>query len=199
MKRYGVMGGTFNPIHMAHLYIAYEAKEKLSLDKVIFMPTGVPPHKLNSDILDSKERYNMVKLAIKDYEGFEISEYEIEKQGLSYTYDTLKWINEENVQVYFITGADCLLNIEKWKNPEGIFKLCTLVVFNRGGYNQSDVEKQKKYIEGKYNTTIISLDIANIEISSSEIRERINKDKRVDFFIPSSVNQYIKANGLYKE
>ena len=117
MKRYGMMGGTFNPIHLAHLYIAYEAKETLNLDKVIFMVAGNPPHKKESPIIDSNYRYDMVKMAIKDYSGFEISDYEIQKQGYSYTYETLKYLKdqEEDVEVFFISGADSLMDIEKWK------------------------------------------------------------------------------------
>ena len=90
MKRYGIMGGTFNPIHLAHLYIAYEAKEQLDLDTIIFMPAGNPPHKRKNSIIDSSFRLDMVKLAIEDYKDFIVSDYEIEKQGLSFTYETLK-------------------------------------------------------------------------------------------------------------
>ena len=115
MKRYGMMGGTFNPIHLAHLYIAYEAKEELNLDKIIFMVAGNPPHKKESKIIDSKYRYNMVQKAIEGYEGFEISDYEIKKNGYSYTYETLQYLKkqDDNVEVFFIAGADSLMAIEK--------------------------------------------------------------------------------------
>ena len=96
MKRYGMMGGTFNPIHLAHLYIAYEAKEELNLDKIIFMVAGNPPHKKESKIIDSKYRYNMVQKAIEGYEGFEISDYEIKKNGYSYTYETLQYLKKQD-------------------------------------------------------------------------------------------------------
>lgn len=108
------MGGTFNPIHLAHLYIAYEAKEQLNLDKVIFMPAGNPPHKKNT-IIDAKFRYEMVRKAIEGYEGFEINSYEIEKNGYSYTYETLNALKEDDLKLYFIAGADSLMDIEKWK------------------------------------------------------------------------------------
>ena len=122
MKKIGIIGGTFNPIHLAHLYIAYEAKCQLNLDKVIFMPAGSPPHKKNEDILEAPLRYKMVLEAIKKYEDFEISNYEIEKEGFSYTYETLENFKSKDNILYFITGADCLINIEKWKNPDRIFK-----------------------------------------------------------------------------
>lgn len=200
MKRYGMMGGTFNPIHLAHLYIAYEAKETLNLDKVIFMVAGNPPHKKESSVIDSNYRYDMVKMAIKDYPGFEISDYEIQKKGYSYTYETLKYLkgDEGDVELFFIAGADSLMDIEKWKNPELVLSNCTFVAFNRGEYNKETLEEQKKKLQDKYNSNIILLDISNIDISSSMIRERILKGKRVDFFIPEKVTEYIEQNKLYK-
>ncbi len=200
MKRYGMMGGTFNPIHLAHLYIAYEAKETLNLDKVIFMVAGNPPHKKESSAIDSNYRYDMVKMAIKDYPDFEISDYEIQKQGYSYTYETLKYLkgDEGGVELFFIAGADSLMDIEKWKNPELVLSNCTFVAFNRGEYNKETLEEQKKKLQDKYNSNIILLDISNLDISSSMIRERIIKGKRVDFFIPEKVMKYIEQNKLYK-
>ena len=200
MKRYGMMGGTFNPIHLAHLYIAYEAKETLNLDKVIFMVAGNPPHKKESSVIDSNYRYDMVKMAIKDYPGFEISDYEIQKQGYSYTYETLKYLkgDEGEVELFFIAGADYLMDIEKWKNPELVLSNCTFVAFNRGEYDKETLERQKKKLQDKYNSNIILLDISNLDISSSMIRERIINGKRVDFFIPEKVKKYIEQNKLYR-
>lgn len=200
MKRYGMMGGTFNPIHLAHLYIAYEAKEALNLDKVIFMVAGNPPHKKDSPVIDSNYRYDMVKMAIKDYPGFEISDYEIKKQGYSYTYETLKYLkgDEGDVEVFFIAGADSLMDIEKWKNPELVLSNCTFVAFNRGEYNKETLEVQKKKLQDKYNSNIILLDISNLDISSSMIRERIINGKRVDFFMHEKVMKYIEQNNLYR-
>ena len=200
MKRYGMMGGTFNPIHLAHLYIAYEAKETLNLDKVIFMVAGNPPHKKESSVIDSNYRYDMVKMAIKDYPGFEISDYEIKKQGYSYTYETLKYLkgDEGDVEVFFIAGADSLMDIEKWKNPELVLSNCTFVAFNRGEYNKETLEVQKKKLQDKYNSNIILLDISNLDISSSMIRERIINGKRVDLFMHEKVMKYIEQNNLYR-
>ena len=189
MKRYGMMGGTFNPIHLAHLYIAYEAKEALNLDKVIFMVAGNPPHKKESPIIDSNYRYDMVKMAIKNYSGFEISDYEIQKQGYSYTYETLKYLkgNEEDVEVFFIAGADSLMDIEKWKNQVLVLSNCTFVAFNRGEYTKETLEEQKKKLQDKYKSNIVLLDVINLDISSSMIRERMIDGKRVDFFMTKEV------------
>ena len=197
MKKIGIIGGTFNPIHLAHLYIAYEAKCQLNLDKVIFMPAGSPPHKKNEDILEAPLRYEMVLEAIKKYEYFEISNYEIEKEGFSYTYETLENFKSEDNILYFITGADCLINIEKWKNPDRIFKASNLVVFNRPGYDKESLKLQKNEIEKKYNTSINFLDIMDLEISSTMIRDRIKEGKRIDFFIPKEVLDFIRKNNIY--
>lgn len=197
MKKIGIIGGTFNPIHLAHLYIAYEAKCQLNLDKVIFMPAGSPPHKKNEDILEAPLRYKMVLEAIKKYEDFEISNYEIEKEGFSYTYETLENFKSKDNILYFITGADCLINIEKWKNPDRIFKASKLVVFNRPGYDKESLKLQKNEIEKKYNTSINFLDIMDLEISSTMIRDRIKDGKKIDFFIPKEVLDFIRKNNIY--
>lgn len=199
MKRVGIIGGTFNPIHLAHLYIAYESKDQLSLDKVIFIPTGSPPHKDNRGVIRASLRYSMVEKAIASYDGFEISDYEIQKIGYSYTHETLKKFKTNDCELFFITGADCLMDIEKWKYPEKILELCTFVVFTRSGYDNMKLQEQKKNIEKKYNTNIKFLDIIDLEISSSMIRERIKEDKRIDFFVPKDVLDFIIEKNLYKE
>lgn len=193
----GIIGGTFNPIHLAHLYIAYEAKCQLNLDKIIFIPTGSPPHKKDMEILEASLRYNMVYEAIRNYEDFEISDYEIEKKGLSYTFETLEHFKNDDNELYFITGADCLMDIEKWKYPEKIFKLCNFVVFNRAGYSKKNLIIQKEKIQQKFNTNITFLDIIDLEISSSIIRNRIKEGKRIDFFMSREVLEYIITNNLY--
>ena len=187
MKRYGIMGGTFNPIHLAHLYIAYEAKEQLDLDTIIFMPAGIPPHKRNNTIVDSSLRLEMVKLAIDDYEDFIVSDYEIEKQGLSFTYETLSALKKDDVELYFISGGDSLMDIESWKNTDCILRDCNFVVFNRGEFSIEELEKQKEKLEDKYDANIILLNGVNIDISSSMIRDRLGEGKRVDFFLPDKV------------
>lgn len=203
MKRYGIIGGTFDPIHNAHLYIAYEAKKQLNLDNVVFMPAGIQPFKKENKVTDSELRYKMVKLAIEPYKEFSISDYEIEKEGLSFTYETLEYFkenyNKEKVDLFFITGADCLMSIDKWKNVSKIFSLCTFVVFSRGGFNSEDLSKKKKEVEEKYSCKIVILELKELEISSTDIRERVKNGRKIDFFVPEKVNKFILENNLYKE
>lgn len=193
------MGGTFDPIHNAHLYIAYEAKELLGLDKVIFIPNGSPPHKDNKNITGASLRYRMVLEAIKDFEDFEVSKYEIEKKELSYTYKTLDHFKEDDVELYFITGADCLVDLDKWKNVSEIFSLCKFVVFTRPGFKEEDLIEEKKRAEKKYNGEIIFLNILDLEISSTDIRKRISEGKRIDFFVPKRVINLIEKENIYSE
>jgi nicotinate-nucleotide adenylyltransferase len=203
MKRYGIIGGTFDPIHYAHLYIAYEAKEQLNLDEVIFMPAGKQPLKANKIVTDSKLRYEMVKTATEPFNEFSVSNYEIEKGGLSFTYETLQYFKEksdfqnEEKELFFITGADCLISIEKWRDVQKIFSLATLVVFARDGISKKEMIEKKERIEEKYNGKIIILDLKELEISSTDIRERVNQNRRIDFFVPPKVFDIIYNKGLY--
>ena len=200
MKRYGIIGGTFDPIHNAHLYIAYEAKEQLGLEKVIFMPAGKQPLKTEKKVTPADLRYEMVKEAIRPFSEFSISDYEIKKEGLSYTYKTLEHFKNiySEAELFFITGADCLINIDKWKEVSKIFNVCTFVVFARGGIDTESLEIHKKRVEEKYGGRIVVLKLKELEISSTDIRERVKSGKKVDFFIPEKVNKLIEENNLYR-
>lgn len=202
MKRCGIIGGTFDPIHYAHLYIAYEAKIQLNLDKIIFMPAGIQPFKAENKVTDSWLRYDMVKQAIEPYEEFSVSTYEIDKEGLSFTYETLehfKNILGEECELFFITGADCLMSIDKWREVSKILSLCTFVVFSRGGFDNEVLKRRKEEVEEKFKCNIIILNLKQLEISSTDIRERVKNGRRIDFFVPEKVNRLIIENNLYKK
>lgn len=200
MNRIGIIGGTFDPIHNGHLYIAYEASLKLKLDKVIFLIAGNPPHKINNKVTPAHIRKKIVEESISKFPDFEANEYEINKKEKSYTYQSLEYFKNlyKNSEIYFITGADCLINLETWKNVEIILDLANLVVFTRGGISGNQLEKQKIYIEDKYNKKITVLNLLELEISSSMIRERIRNDERVDFFLPEEALKIINDNNLYR-
>lgn len=198
----GIIGGTFDPIHNAHLYIAYEAEKQLNLDKVIFMPAGIQPFKVGNKVTDPMLRYEMVKMAAESYDEFDVSDYEIEKQGISFTYETLEHLEksfDEGCEIFFITGADCLLSIDKWKEVSKIFSLCTFVVFSRGGFDDESLRKKKEEVEKKYGCNIVILELKQLEISSTDIRDRVRNGRRIDFFVPEKVNKFIVENNLYKD
>ena len=200
MKSIGILGGTFNPIHNGHLYIASEAMEELNLSEVLFIPAGNPPHKNDLAILEAELRGEMTKEAIKDYQGFKYCDYEINKKSYSYTYETLQYLKSKyaNTKLYFIVGADSLLNLDKWKNVPEIFRLAQLVVFLRPGFSTEELKKVKKETEDYYSTKIILLELLQMDISSSDIRKRIAENRNYQFLIPKEVYRYIEQNSLYK-
>lgn len=201
MVKKGIFGGTFDPIHIGHMYVANEALHSLGLDKIIFMPSGNPPHKNSKNITDAKLRYEMVRLAIENNKYMDISDYEINKGGYSYTYETLEYFNEKdgnNTEWYFITGCDCLFDLNGWKNVQRIMGSCTFVVFNRPGYKKEDILKQKTMAEQKYGCSIVFLDVLLLDISSTYIRTSIKEGKDVSFFLPKGVGELIELHKLYK-
>lgn len=199
MRKIGILGGTFDPIHLGHLYIAYEAYKELELDEVIFMPSGNPPHKRGKQVTEGNIRYEMVKKAIRDYSFFTVSNYEINKNEFSYTYATLEYLQSmyNDAEIYFITGADCLIELDKWKNVNKIMESCNFVVFKRPGYSKNEIISQKEKVDKRYNTNIVYLDLLELEISSSLIRERMAKGICTDFFMPYEVSKFIKEQSLY--
>jgi len=198
--RKAIFGGTFDPIHVGHMHIAYEALYNLNLDKIIFMPNGTPPHKTNKIVTSGKLRYEMVKEAIKEEAFFEISDYEINKIDLSYTYKTLEYFNsiEPETQWYFLVGVDSLMDLNKWKNVEIILNNCTLVVFARPGYIKSEIIHMKTLVEEKYKKEIIYLDMPIMDVSSTAIKEKIRLGRTVNYLIPCGVENIIKKYILYK-
>lgn len=199
MKKKAILGGTFDPFHNGHLNIAYESIYKLGLDEIVFMPAGNPPHKSDKKVTDAELRYEMVMSGIKGENKFKVSKYEINKSSFSYTYETLKYFNskEKNTEIYFITGADCLMELNLWKNVNEILQNCKFVVFNRPGYIYEDIMMQKKKVEEKYDSKIIFIDIPLLDISSTQIREKIKCHEEISYLVPEEVYGIIKANKLY--
>ena len=197
MKKIGIIGGTFNPIHLGHLIIAEKCLEALNLDKILFMPSGNPPHKKN--VLNGEIRGDMIKLAINGNQNFEYSDFELKRTGIIYTADTLSLMKQQNkdYELYFILGADSLLQMESWHEPSEIFKLCTVVVTDRD-FNRETVRDKIKSFENKYDANIIYVVTPYIDISSSEIRELVNSGKSIKYLVPVDVENYINKNNLYK-
>ncbi|MDD5044957.1 MAG: nicotinate-nucleotide adenylyltransferase [Candidatus Omnitrophica bacterium] len=185
----GILGGTFNPIHIGHLILAEQVQEKLSLDKIIFVPTSLPPHKENGDIAPALERVKMLELAIQGSKKFDISDIEVKRGGRSYTVDTLKQMRKifKKDELYFITGSDLLRYLGEWKDIWDVFAIAKFVVATRPGYPLENLPKQ-----------IIMVPINALDISAFAIREKIKEGKSIKYIVPEKVIDYIKKKGLYK-
>lgn len=196
-----VLGGTFNPPHIGHLKLAEYALKELSADKIIFMPAGEPPHKKINDIVGKMQRYEMVKLLVSDNKFFEVSDIEVSSSNKSYTAKTLFNLKEiyEGYEIFFIVGLDSFYDIEKWYKPEMIFKQCIIAVSKRGGVDSENFRKHIEFYKEKYGAKITELNMPEMEISSSDIRDRIKNKKQVKHMLTENVYKYIKENGLYKE
>jgi nicotinate (nicotinamide) nucleotide adenylyltransferase len=199
MKK-GILGGTFDPIHNGHLSLAKESLKYLELDTLIFMPNGNPPHKKDKKITAGEIRCELIDLAIKGIDKLQISTYELYKNNLSYTFETVEYLKkvEPETEWFFITGADCLNDLHLWKNVERMLNACTLVVFNRPGYDKKQLINKKNKFEQLYNKKIIFMEFLLIDISSSYIRSIIKLGEDAQKFLPDGVYSKIKELGLYK-
>ena len=201
MSRIGIMGGTFNPIHKGHIKLAYAAYKELKLNKVWFMPSKNPPHKKKNDIASDYHRVNMIKLAIESYKEFELSEVELQREGTTYTADTLSYLKEiyPEHEFYFILGADSLINIEKWYKPEKLFELTSFIVASRDDVDKKDLDYHMEYLQNKYNNVKINiLNMDKIKVSSTELRKKYRDYKNIrNDIIDEKVHQYIKEYEVF--
>ena len=193
----GIMGGTFDPIHYGHLLAAEEARINLGIDRLIFVPTGDPPHKHNRNITPAEDRYAMTLLATAGVLEYSVSRIEIDRTEETHTVDTLRAFLGTGIKpedLYFITGLDAMLSITSWFEYEKIPELCTLVTARRPGYPVSGIEKLPEFIRSK----LKYIEIPQFAISSTEIRERTRDGKGIRFLVPHLVEIYIESNNLYK-
>lgn len=208
----GIFGGSFNPIHIGHLIAAEEVYQQRALAKVLFMPTGISPHKESSDLIASFHRYQMVKEAIHDNEHFEVSDLEIKRTGKSYTIDTIGMLKEiygENHHLFLIVGTDMICEIGTWKDIDTLSTMCHFVVVNRfpvstnGNLHKSlfpkeEVSGMKVFSdEKKAEIERLKVIIPPIGISSTEIRARLKSGRSIRYLVPRCVENYIKAHNLY--
>ncbi len=195
------MGGTFNPIHYGHLIIAEDARNYCRLDEVLFMPSGNSYMKDADEILEGEVRFEMVKLAILSNPYFSSSHMEIRRKGNTYTYETLEELQKiyPDAALHFILGADNLFSLEKWKCFESVLHSCTLIVASRGEVSYEQLEKQKKHLEESYQASVILLPERKMDISSTEIRERVLKGQSVRYMTPEGVCKFIEERHLYEK
>jgi len=200
MLKLGILGGTFNPIHYGHLLMAERAKEALGISKIVFMPTGNPPHKDTKTVATADDRLKMVELAVGNDENFIISKLEINREGKTYTVDTLKELKAEygeDTEILFIIGADVLMDLPKWRSAGEVANLCKFAAIQRAGYNKEEFNRQAKYLYDEFGADIKEVEMPIVEISSTDIRTRLSENLSIKFMLPDNVIDYIRDKELY--
>ena len=195
-----MFGGSFNPIHTGHIQLAQAFVKRLGLDKVLIIPTFIPPHKHCDNSVSPQARLEMCRLAVKNLPFAEVSDIEIKRGGASYTYLTLEELSEKykNDELFLITGADMFMSIHTWKHPEIIFSLATICGVPRNDDDIKNLQKQSEYLKTLNAKTEI-LDVSLMTVSSTEIRNKIKNGEDFSTLVPPEVENYIIENKLYKE
>ena len=194
----GVLGGTFNPIHNSHIYLAQEYARQLKLDRVVVVPTSIPPHKKAKNLASGEDRYNMCRLATKDLPLFHVTRYEIERPGKSYTYKTLRHILERHPgsELFLIVGTDMFVTLQDWKEAPEIFRMATICAGQREKEEQVVLEGHRRVLEGM-GARCVLIDLAAKPLSSTEVRETIATGHSPDELIHPDVWRYIVEHRLY--
>jgi len=196
--RLGVFGGTFDPIHVGHLIIAEEARARVGLDRVLFVPTLIPPHKSQRPLATSEDRYRMVQVAIEDNPGFAVSNIELNRHGPSFTVDTLHTIRAEygpEVELYFVMGTDSLYGLKTWHRRQEILRLARIIAVTRPGFDV-DWSALEAQMPGISRVTEL-LETTCLGVSSTDIRARLRRGFPIRYQVPATVEAYIREHHLY--
>jgi len=212
-KKIGLFGGTFNPIHLGHLRGAQEIREAFGLQEVIFIPAAIPPHKATEEVIEARHRFEMVRLAIASNPFFSITDIELSRPEKSYSIDTIRYFRENHQNDFsFILGGDAFVEIETWKEFQNLFSLCNFIVMTRPGFQKTSSpsllpealvpafrydEVLKAWIHSSGHTLHFK-EITVLDISSTKIRELIERGDSVKYLVPAEVETYIQINGLYR-
>jgi nicotinate-nucleotide adenylyltransferase len=201
IKRIGIMGGTFNPVHKGHLALARTAKKEFALDNVVFIPSGNPPHKDPGEVIDKEERFKLVRMAIKGKKGYFASRIELDRPGYSYAVDTFNALGKHygrKAKLFYIMGLDSISEILEWRKPLELFKLCEFIVGTRPGTRIRTFRRLVKFPPLQKEVDKIHLMELRENISASEIRERLKAGKSVRQLVPKNVADHIRKKGLYQ-
>ncbi|MFV0517584.1 MAG: nicotinate-nucleotide adenylyltransferase [Aminipila sp.] len=202
MKRIGIYGGSFDPIHLGHMHLAIQAKEQLDLNKVLFVPAKYQPFKLDKEVSSEKHRIDMLCAALEGIENMEISFIELSNNEISYTINTLMRIkesyNEEECEIFFILGTDAFITIELWHKSEDLLKNFSFAIGHRPGYKEDELKTCIDRIREVYNTNIVLLNNKRLLISSTEIKQKVKAGISIENLVPKAVERYIYENELYK-
>lgn len=217
MARAGVLGGSFNPIHLGHLLLADEVRERLDLDRILFVPASVPPHKPPRDLAAPEHRYAMVRLAIAGHSRFAVSDLELRRPGPSYTVDTLAEIRREaDSELFLLLGSETFLDLLAWKEPARLAQLARLVVIPRAGTPFDHEGREAKKILQEigqdrwiplhdwgsvppHSRGVLLVPVTSLPISASELRRRAREGRSISYRVPAAVEAYILEHGLYRE
>jgi nicotinate-nucleotide adenylyltransferase len=197
--RLGIMGGTFDPIHLGHLVTAEEARVQYALDSVLFVPTGVPALKTHRAVSPAEDRYLMVALATAGNPAFDVSRIEIDRPGVTYTVDTLLQLRQiygADVELFFITGADALSEMASWKDIDRVAKLATFIGATRPGYDVEAAAEVREVMAAGIDIDL--LDVPELAISSTDIRKRVAQGRALNYLTPEHVTAFIRKRGLYQ-
>ncbi len=200
-RRIGLLGGTFDPIHTGHLIVAQVVLEKFNLEKIVFIPTGIPPHKKWKEVTDPYHRYMMTVLATNLNPLFEVSRFEIEKEGPSYSIDTIRHFNEfyQDGDLFFITGIDTILDLITWKDYQHLPELCDFICATRPHFSFEALNQKvyRHFPQLKHHVHYVNVPL--IQISSTDIRDRCKNGQSISYMVPDQVAAYIKKEGLYQK
>ena len=192
MSKVGIFGGTFDPIHLGHLITAQSVREIRNLDKIIFIPAFISPHKSEVKTSSPEDRLNMIKLSVNDISFFDYSDMEIKKGGVSYTVDTLRELKKQYDELEFIIGYDNIFSFHTWKDPDEILKLAKIIVLKRKSSHPPPFKDE-------YYRQAVFVETRGIEISATDIRERVKNEMPINFLVPLNVMEYIYNHKLYTE
>ncbi|MDD2568279.1 MAG: nicotinate-nucleotide adenylyltransferase [Clostridia bacterium] len=201
VKRLGIMGGTFDPIHYGHLVTAEAARSRFQLDEVVFVPAGHPPHKQKKKVTDAQHRYMMTLLATVTNPYFKISDIEIARGGISYTYDTVRFFKEKyngKLEVFFITGADAVSEIMTWKKIDSLIRECNFIAATRPGYSFDNFTSNNVFPQLLI-SKLAFLEVPALAISSTDVRRRVENSEPIKYLLPETVETYIYKNALYEK
>ncbi len=199
--RLGIYGGTFDPVHYGHLLLAEQCREQCALDEVWFIPAGAPPHKDSTNITPAKARIDMLDFALAGIPEFAVSTIEVEREGPSYTVDTLQsLVDEDNShELFLLIGADSLKDLPTWRQPERIRELATVVAVNRGNFDEQQLREQVSLLGKRAAERTRIVEMPGVDISATDIRRRASEGRSVRFLTPRPVVHYISEHGLYRE
>ena len=199
MKQTAIMGGTFDPIHIGHIIAGQTVYDTGLFDEVLFMPSGNPPHK-DEIISPTGQRLEMCRQAIKGIEGFAVSEFELSRTGKIYTVDTFRLLKEEDpdTKYWLIIGTDSLYNLETWHDHENLLATVNFLVVDRGGYDNHTIKNLTKSMNAKYEGDFMFIEMPDIELSSSDIRQRVQEGRSIHGRVPDAVRHFIADKGLYR-